>query len=516
MNGGETSSKPHVVVIPYVGQGHLIPFLELTKLLASQGLIVSYISTPGNVARLQPQVDHAVNSSNPGVDIRLVSLPMPPIEGLPPGIESADNIPVHMSGILMKSSYKLAGPFEQWLELQMKSAEDQIQNSPSPPVCLISDMFTSWVHKSGAKFGLPTVVFQTSGAFAMSVMHSFMKHTPHKNVEGDDEYFQVPDLPFDFQLRKSDLPFIMRDPDMNPMQSFVTEEIDRSMEGSGLIFNTFYELDSLGVDHIKRLTKRPVWSIGPILPKKIFDAEGVERATRDSRGKAADISEADCLQWLDSRNSNSVIFVCFGSQSSLNKQQTEALARGLEASQQAFIWALKRLPEIELPEGFQERTKDRGLVIWGWAPQLLILSHPSTGAFLSHCGWNSTLESISLGVPMITWPMFAEQPFNSKLLVEHLGIAVQICSNMDGVGDEHVVKREVIKLLVEEEGKMMRMRAQELRKKAKMAVEKGGTSHANLQAFREYVRERHDNWVLSRRSNEEKGKPEKNKPCTIL
>ncbi|GLJ52983.1 hypothetical protein SUGI_1128510 [Cryptomeria japonica] len=319
MNGGKKSSKPHVVVVPYVGQGHLIPFLELAKLLASHGLIVSYISTPGNVARLQPLVDHAVNSSNPGVEIRLVSHPMPLIEGLPPGIESADNITFHMSGILMKSSYKLAGPFEQWLELQMKSAEDQIQNSPSPPVCLISDMFTSWVHKSGAKFGLPTVVFQTSGAFAMSVMHSFMKNTPQKNVQGDEEYFQVPDLPFDFQLRKSDLPFIMRDPDINPMQSFVTEEINRSMEGSGLIFNT--------------------------------------------RGKAADISEAECLQWLDSRSPNPVVFVCFGSQSSLNKQQTEALARGLEASQQAFILALKRLPDIELPEGFEERTKDRGRVI---------------------------------------------------------------------------------------------------------------------------------------------------------
>ncbi|GLJ52494.1 hypothetical protein SUGI_1116940 [Cryptomeria japonica] len=258
----------------------------------------------------------------------------------------------------------------------------------------------------------------------------------------------------------------MRDSYGNPMQSFITDEINRSMEGSGVIFNTFYALDSLGIEHIKSLTKRPVWSIGPILPKKLFDAEGVERATHDSRGKSADISEAECLQWLDKRSPNS-----------------------------AFIWAIKRIPEIELPEWFEERTKDRELVIWGWAPQLLILSHPSTGSFLSHYGWNSTLESISLGVPMITWPMFAEKPFNNKLLVEHLGIAEQICSHMDGVGDEYVVKRAVIKVLAEEGGKMMRTRAQELRIKAKLAVEKNGSSHANLQTFREYVKERHDNWV---------------------
>ncbi|GLJ52493.1 hypothetical protein SUGI_1116930 [Cryptomeria japonica] len=162
MNGYEKSSKPHLAVVtPYVGQGHLIPFLELTKLLASHGLIVSYTSTPGNIERLQLQVDHVIKSSNPGIDIRLVSLPMPPIEGLPPGIESSETVPLHMIGILMKSSYKLAGQFEQWEEQEMKNAEDQIHNSPSTPVCIISDMFTSWVHKSSAKFGLSTVVFHT-------------------------------------------------------------------------------------------------------------------------------------------------------------------------------------------------------------------------------------------------------------------------------------------------------------------------------------------------------------------
>ncbi|GLJ52982.1 hypothetical protein SUGI_1128500 [Cryptomeria japonica] len=398
---------------------------------------------------------------------------MPPVEGLPPGIESTETVPLQMSGILMRSSYKLAGQFEQWLEMQMKNAEDETQNFPSSLVCVISDMFTSWVHESAAKFGIPTVVFHTSGAFRFSVQHSLLRHTTHKNVQGDDhEYFQIPNLSFDFKLRNSDLPFDLRDPETNPIQSFVAEEINCSMEGSGLIFNTFCELEPLGIDHFRSLTKRPVWSIGPLLPKKIFDAEGVERGTGDGRGKVADI---------------------------------KALARGLEASQQAFIWAIKRLPEVELPEGFEERTIDRGLVIWGWAPQLLILSHPSTGAFLSHCGWNSTLESISLGVPMITWPMFAEQPFNSKLLVEQMGFAEQIGSHIDDVVDEHVVKRAVIKLLAEEGGKTLRMRAQELRNKAKMAVEKGGTSHVNLYEFVQYVRELHDKWIAACQSNQLRG-----------
>jgi hypothetical protein len=213
------------------------------------------------------------------------------------------------------------------------------------------------------------------------------------------------------------------------------------MEGWGILINTFYELDSLGIDHIRNLTGRPVWSIGPILPPAVFDDTGIDRESMNSRGKAADIAEEECLRWLDSRPPQSVVFVCFGSHFILNEKQIRALAAGLEASGQAFIWAIRRPQtepkpkgtEVGLPEGFEERTRERGLLIWGWAPQLLILSHPSVGAFLSHCGWNSTLESVSLGVPMITWPMFAEQPFNSKLLVEKLGIGIQICLDVSSV-----------------------------------------------------------------------------------
>lgn len=479
--------KAHVVVVPSLAQGHLIPFMELAKLLASHDLSVSYITTPGSAKRLQPQVQ----GSN--LDLRLVSLPLPPIDGVPPGIDNSDNVPVHVTGILFVSSYKLAGPFEQWLEEQMNDIKENTEEVAafSPPVCIISDMFTGWVHSSGAKFGIPTVVFHTSGAFAISVMHSVITNTPQKNVEGDDEFFEIPHVSFDLKLRKSDLPVMMRDPDSDPMQNFVKEEINRSMEGRSIIFNTFYDFDSLGIDHIKALTGKPVWSIGPILPPAVFDDTGIDRESMNSRGKAADIAEEECLRWLDSRSPHSTVFVCFGSMFFLNEKQIHAVAVGLEASGQAFIWAI-RSPQMELnpkgtevglPEGFEERTRERGLVIWGWAPQLLILSHPSIGAFLSHCGWNSTLESVSLGVPMITWPMFAEQPFNSKLLAERLGIGIQICLDISSVPDEEEVRRAVTMLLAEEEGENMRARAQELRKLAKIAVEKDGSSYANLKCF---------------------------------
>jgi len=490
--------KPHVVVVPALVQGHLIPFMELAKLLASQGLLVSYIATPGNARRLQPQLQDS------NMNIRLVSLSMPPMEGVPLDIDNWDNVPRHVARILVASSHKLAGPFEQWLEQQMYDTNNKNKNNEAPPVCIISDIFTGWLHSSGAKFGIPTVVFHTSGAFAMSVMHSFVNYTPQKSVEGDTELFEVPALSFGLKLRKSDLAVPMRDPDSNPLRDNFREEINRSIKaGQSILINTFYELESVGIDHMRKLTGRPVWSIGPLLPPAAFDGMLIDRENMKSRGKTADIDEEQCLRWLDSRRPQSVVFVCFGSLFFPNDEQIRALAAGLEASGQAFVWAIRRsqaepnheAAEVSLPEGFEDRIRERGLIIWGWAPQLLILSHPSVGAFLSHCGWNSTLESVTLGVPMITWPMFAEQPFNSKLLAEYLGIGIQICLDVSSVPDEEEVRRAVTMLLAEEEGKKMRMRAKELRRFAKMAVDKEGSSYNNLQSFVQHIQKLSQNWT---------------------
>lgn len=467
--------------------------MELAKQLTLQGLTVSYITTPGSAKRLQPQVQESK------LNIQLVSLPLP--EGLPPGIDSWDNVPLHAARILIASSHKLTGPLEEWLEQQMHNTNNRNKNteaphSSPPPVCIITDVFTGWAHSSGAKFGIPTVVFHTSGAFAMSVMHSFVKYNPQKRVVGDAEFFEVPGLSFGLKLRKADLPVTMRDPDLSPSRSIVVEELIRSMEaGRGILINTFYELESVGIDHLRRLTGRPVWSIGPLLPPAAFEGMGIDQGFMNSRGKTADIDEEECLRWLESRRPQSVVFVCFGSLFFPNDEQIRALAAGLEASGQPFVWAIRRsqaepnprATEVGLPEGFEDRTRERGLIIWGWAPQLLILSHPSVGAFLSHCGWNSTLESVSRGVPMITWPLFAEQPFNSKLLVEHLGMAVQICLDVSSVPDEEEVRRAVTMLLREEEGKKMRMRAEELRRLTKMAVDKEGSSYNNLHSFVRYI-----------------------------
>jgi hypothetical protein len=259
-----------------------------------------------------------------------------------------------------------------------------------------------------------------------------------------------------------------------------------------MLINTFEDLEPAYLSHMRSLTGKPIWSIGPVLPPSFAGKAG--------RGKMADISDDELVQWLDSQRPRSVVYVSFGSQAFLSERQTVALARGLEASGQPFLWAIKVIPKLEpktadttaadgiqshLPDGFQERMKNKGLglIIWGWAPQLLILSHPSVGAFMTHCGWNSTLESITLGVPLITWPMSGDQNFNSKQVAEQFGIGIQFCQHRDGIPDEKRVKEVMRLVLTEDEGEEMRRRAKKLKEMTSKAVGEGGSSKVNLQAF---------------------------------
>ncbi|RVX15258.1 Anthocyanidin 3-O-glucosyltransferase 5 [Vitis vinifera] len=134
--------------------------------------------------------------------------------------------------------------------------------------------------------------------------------------------------------------------------------------------------------------------------------------------------------------------------------------------------------EAYLPQGFMERIQEVGLVIPSWAPQVAVLRHPSTGGFLSHCGWNSTLESISHGVPMIAWPLYAEQRMNATMLTEEVGVAAR---PVVGEGKNVVEREEIERVVMEgEEGKEMRRRVRELQSSALATLKPGGPSFESL------------------------------------
>lgn len=216
--------------------------------------------------------------------------------------------------------------------------------------------------------------------------------------------------------------------------------------------------------------------------------------------------ESGLMNWLNSHPPGSVVYACLGSLNRVNPAQMKELGRGLESSKSPFIWVIRGAnhgEEVERwlsDDGFEDRVRRRGLLVRGWAPQVLILSHQSVGGFLTHCGWNSTLEGVVAGVPMVTWPLFAEQFYNEKVILDVLRVGAGVgAEEVVHLGEEDkygvTVKADDIRnaidkvMSVDEEGDDRRKRAQGLAKKAREAMEEGGTSYVNIRTLIEDVKE---------------------------
>ncbi|KAI8538331.1 hypothetical protein RHMOL_Rhmol09G0094300 [Rhododendron molle] len=200
------------------------------------------------------------------------------------------------------------------------------------------------------------------------------------------------------------------------------------------------EVEVSGMEILRKYIGKPVWSIGPLLPPAMLNSNS--SALTQHSGKESGISTQKCVEWLDSKPKSSVVYISFGSQNTISSSQMMELAKGLEQSGKPFIWVVRPPVGFDqkgefrsewLPEGFEDRVSDgkQGLLVRKWAPQLEILRHKSTVAFLSHCGWNSAMEGLSQGVPIIGWPLAAEQAYNAKMMVDEMGVCVELAR---GVG----------------------------------------------------------------------------------
>ncbi|XP_039827614.1 UDP-glycosyltransferase 92A1-like [Panicum virgatum] len=196
--------------------------------------------------------------------------------------------------------------------------------------------------------------------------------------------------------------------------------------GGGLVINTSEEIEPKGLHLIRKLSGLPTFAVGPLTGGRAPSSEDTAR------------DEDSCIKFLDSKPAASVLYVSFGSQNTIPASQMMELERGLEASGRPFIWAVRPPVEFDgteefraewLPDGFEDRVAAaaQGVVVRRWAPQVAILAHASTGAFLSHCGWNSVLESLWHGVPVVGWPLLADQVFDSRML-EELGVGMEVAS----------------------------------------------------------------------------------------
>ncbi|TVU17244.1 hypothetical protein EJB05_33263, partial [Eragrostis curvula] len=455
--------------------------IDMAHLLAKHGALVSFITTPANAKRIEYTIDRAraLNLSIQFVPLKLQCAAV----GLPDGCENADMILDKGRLKKMIDAYRM---LHEPLVLYLRAQSD-------PPSCIISDLCQPWTGDVARELGIPRLMFNGFCAFSSLCRYIIHQEKVFENVADANEFINLPGFPHRIEVSRARSPGNFSYPGFEQFGKKILEEERRA---DGVVTNSFYELEQFYHESYQNKIGKKVWSLGPMY------LCNTDMSAMASRGDKASVDEKHCLQWLDSMETGSVLYVSFGSMARTVLPQIEEIALGLEASESPFIWVIKsddKTSEIDqmIAEGFEERTRGRGLIVRGWAPQAMILSHPSVGGFMTHCGWNSSIEGISSGVPMITWPHCAEQFLNEKLILNTLkiGVPVGVQSITTRTMEAHevsVVRRDqienaVLKLMGEViDAEERRMRARELKKKATQAIN-GGSSYNNVKDLIRYV-----------------------------
>ncbi|KAJ4792674.1 Glycosyltransferase [Rhynchospora pubera] len=459
------ATKENIVIFPFMAKGHTIPLLHLAAFLSShhRHLSINLITTPGNASFFHR---HLPSHMHPNISI--LSLPFPSFPPLPPGIESTDTLPSpSLYPTFFNATTLLHGPFRQLLS-----------NLSPPPIYLISDFFLGWTLRIANELDIPRIVFHGMSVFSMALCKSFMPNMPK-----DDQPFTIPGMSPSLLFTRDLIPDTITkfsnldDPEIQFLLNhvFAVEGVgDTDCSSQGILVNSFIDIEQEYVKLFESFYREGAraWLVGPLcmlagnlLNEEISDEEG-------------------CLTWLNEKEKNHepVIYVSFGTQTYVSNEQLDEVAHGLIASGYPFIWAVRSKTWMP-PESLIPDISARGKIVRGWVPQKQVLKHSATGAFLSHCGWNSVIESICCGVPILCWPMINEQPLNEKHVVDVLGAGVRIGAKRDEIVGREAVENGVKRVM--EDGKV-RERTATLQRAAGKAVAEGGSSQLALsQLFNE-------------------------------
>ncbi|KAI4324974.1 hypothetical protein MLD38_030413 [Melastoma candidum] len=467
--------KDTIVLYPSSGKGHLAPMLELAKLILlrhshSFSITVVISILPHEADSLESYIS-SVSASAPSISfLRLPCASHPP---------PASSSPVDLS-LLSYELARLNNPTLRQLLLSLAGVK-----------AVVLDFFCSAASEVLTSLGIPTYYFYTSGAYGL-LFFLFTpildeKYPDYKDMDAG-EVVEIPGFP---PLSPRDMPLAVSDKSHRIYRFFLDTAIDMS-KSAGIILNTFEKLETGALELIRGGCvpggrNLPTYCIGPVV------------AARSGSG-----ARHGCLTWLDRQPIDSVLFLSFGSMGILSGKQLKEIATGLEKSGVRFVW-VARVPrpddetrrmlgesetrlEAFLPEDFLDRTRERGYMIESWGPQVDILNHPAVGGFVTHCGWNSVLEAICAGVPMLAWPLYAEQKVNRAYLVEKLEVAIPINLAPDDFVSAQELEAGVRELMQSDKGRKARERVSSMKEEAvKARHEEGGTSVVGMAAFIESV-----------------------------
>nr|UXY92018.1 UDP-glycosyltransferase UGT20 [Glycyrrhiza glabra] len=460
-NKNNTSCPPlKIYFLPFPTPGHMIPMVDLARVFATRSnnnnnIHVTLLTTPSNA---QPLLQNKQQQFH----IHTFDFPSNQV-GLPPGLE---NLSSAKDG---GTAHKVCTA----MDLLIPQIESFVKQNP--PHALIPDfMFTGSF--SFSHLGIPIIPFIPSSIFSACIFEAINDNS-HVSLASSDSVkpsITVPgDLPHPVTLH------------VNPSRGFHTLarpflQAKHNGRKHGIIVNSFAELEAGYTEYYQKLTGVTVWHlcISSLMVKNEYPSPSRE------------IDDEYLASWLGSKEPNSVVYICFGSLCRLWREQYLEIARGIEASRQGYLWVVpKDDEEFQVPGGFGDDEGKRGMVVRGWVPQVLILNHPAIGAFFTHCGWNSVVEGISAGLPMITMPSFADHFFNERLVTEVHKLGVEVGAwewSISPYGSKNKVVsweriEKAVRMVMEDD--TFRKRAKEMKEKACKAVQQGGSSYHNLTSF---------------------------------
>ncbi|CAN6199115.1 unnamed protein product [Urochloa humidicola] len=466
-------TSPTVVLLPVCAAGHFSSMLHAGKRLQKLSGAGNAEAFSLTVLVIPPPVEFIDSSqgcysdmvSGDGVDFHHL-----------PAVERSIDIPGH--------------PCE-YIRLYVPRVKEAIAGLASPVAAVVVDFFATPLLDVAHDLAMPAYVYFASTATTLALMlrlPTIYEESLSARFREKRGFVDVPGMP---PVPVASMP----SPELNDYEWFVYFGRRFMKDARGIVVNTAAELEPGVIAAIADGTctpgdrAPPVYPIGPVLSLN---------KKNKPRGDDRYSSPHECVRWLDARAPASVVFLCFGSRGWMSPRQAREVAAGLERSGHGFLWVLRGPPVGSslyptdadlgdlLPDGFLERTKGRGLVWPSWAPQMEILAHAAVGGFVTHCGWNSILESLWHGVPMAPWPLYAEQPLNAFELVACMGVAVElrVCTGKEH--DNFVEAAELERAVKElmgggEEGMKAREKAVEMKAACRNAVAEGGSSLAATQ-----------------------------------
>ncbi|KAI3746947.1 hypothetical protein L6452_09389 [Arctium lappa] len=464
-------TQPHFLLLTFPAQGHINPTLQFAKRLLRLGVKVTF-ATCISAYRRMTKAGRIPESLNFAVFS----------DGFDDGYSVKDAI-FYMNQLKTLGSQSLK-------ETILSCAADG-----TPVTCLVYILLLPWAAGVVRGLNVPSALLWIQPASVFRIYYYYFNG--YDKLIGDDcnepsWSIQLPGLPL---LKTRDLPsFFLPSNIYNFAMPLFKEQLAvLDTEDKPKIFvNSF---DALEKEALKEIDGRlNLIAVGPLIPSAFLD--GKDPSDTSFGGDLYETSK-DYLEWMNTKPEGSIVYISFGSIIMLSKKQKEAMARGLLVSGRPFLWVVRnkdgnrKVEEVEEEDdeelSCKEELEELGLIV-PWCSQVEVLSHRSLGCFVTHCGWNSTMESIVCGVPVVAFPHWTDQTTNAKLLEDEWGTGVRVAANDRGVveGDEITRCIEMV-MGGEETGSEMRKNANKWKDLAREAMKESGSSYVNLKAFVEEV-----------------------------